>query len=392
MAPKARKPEGTFCDLTQERGIKIYYEVSGPNRAEYQGEKEELLFLILGSTADLRKTTDQQYINQSVSMFKVLAYDHRNTGQSTIKDEPCSMEGYADDAAALLQAVMPERLPAFVMGISFGGMVAQHLAIRHPQLIKKLVLCCCATGGEGGMSFPIHEWYTPGHSIEDRVTKKIFQANTDRTPEWKETNKTEWQMSLILLTRDEKVGLDEPLRMEGIARQLEARRNHDTWDKIDQLGNMEVLVLGSAQDNITPPEIMRNMIGRIGKKCESRLDFGFGHSFIAADTAAMQYVNEWLRRPAGKAPEATQPQEASLVQVWKVVGGVDKGGILVRLGEDLSSAQAEARLATGSLVEELAVKGERLNYRLLKGQGPDTGWVAVRLTGGKELVVKTDER
>lgn len=90
MPPKARRPDGAFCDLTEARGVKLYYEVSGPNRAEWQGEKEEVLFMLLGSAADLRKTADQQYMNQSVSMFKVLAYDHRNTGQSTIKDREWS--------------------------------------------------------------------------------------------------------------------------------------------------------------------------------------------------------------------------------------------------------------------------------------------------------------
>jgi len=401
MAPKskARLPDGAVCDLTAERGVKLYYEVSGPNGADWQGEKEEVLFMLMGSIADLRKTADQQYVNQSVSMFKVLTYDHRNTGRSTIKDEPCTMEDYADDAAALLKAVIPEKLPVYVLGISFGGMVAQHLAIRHPELIKKLVLCCCPTGGEGGMSYPIHDWYAPGTTIEERVTKKIFQANTDRTPEWKESNKTEWQMSLALLSRDEKVGIDDPLRAEGITRQLEARRGHNAWDKIGQLESMEVLVLGSKQDNISPPEIMENLVKRIGKTCQSKLDFGWGHAFIAADTAAMPYVNSWLRRPVGDKPPAVQAAstpapkaDAQTAQVWKVVGGVDKGGIVVRVGEATTSAQAEVRLATGALVEELEVKGDRLNYRLLRGSGPSTGWVAVKLSAGKELVVKTDER
>lgn len=400
MPPKRGKPEGNFCDLSQERGVKIYYEMSGPNKSEFQGDKEETLFMLMGSTADLRKTADQQYVNQSVSMFKVFTYDHRNTGQSTILDEPCTMEDYADDAAALLQAVIPDKLPVCVLGFSFGGMVAQHLAIRHPHLIRKLVLCCCGTGGAGGHSFPIHEWYAPGITIEDRVTRKIFQANTDRTPEWKEAHQTEWQMSLALLSRDEKVGLSDPLRMEGVARQLEARKGHDTWETIGKLADLPVLAVGSSKDNITTPEVMQALVRRIGETCESKLDFDWGHPFIAADITAMPYVNEWLRRPVPAAAAATSDSlaatawavSAAAAQVWKVVGGGDKGGIIVREGEATTSKQLEPRLATGALVEELALQGDRLSYKLLAGQGPQTGWVAIRLKEGKELMVKTDEK
>lgn len=71
--------------------------------------------------------------------------------------------------------------------------------------------------------------------------------------------------------------------------------------------------------------------------------------------------------------------------LWEVVGGADKGGILVREGEDLKSAQAPSRLSTGATVEELQVKGERLQYKLVDGPGPATGWVSIRVAD-KELV------
>jgi len=380
MPPKKQVTQGHFCDLTDKRGIKIYYEVSDASslRKAWSGDKEETLLLILGSTADLRKTTDQQYVNQLVGFFKVLTYDHRNTGQTTIRDEPCTMDDYADDAAALLEAVLPERLPVYVVGTSFGGMVAQHLALRHPHLVRKLALCACATGGAGGMSFPIHEWYAEGVTVEDRVVRKIFQANTDRNEEWREKNQSSWQMVHTLLTRDEKVGLEEPLRMEGAMQQLEARKGHDTWDRIGEL-QMDVLCCGSPKDNITPVELVRNLAERIGPRCEAKLDFDWGHAFLAADTAAAPFVNEWLRK-------------ARSGQRWKIVGGADKGGILVRTGPEASAPQAPERLSTGALVAELELRGgERLNYRLLKGTGPAEGWVLIKLAGGKELCAKTDE-
>ncbi|CAE8628817.1 unnamed protein product [Polarella glacialis] len=378
MAPKASYgPEGQLCDLTESRGVNLYYETSGPLRRDWQGEREEILFLLLGSTADLRKTTDQQYVLGSVGFFKVLTYDHRNTGRSTIKDEPCTMQDYADDAAAFLEAVIPEGLPVFVLGVSFGGMVAQHLAIRHPHLVKKLVLCCSPAGGPlGGMSYPIHEWYAPGVSVESRVVKKIFQASTARDEQWKEKNASEWEMVYALLTRDEKVGASEPLRMEGIKRQLEARQRHDTWDQLSML-KMDVLCCGSPLDNITPVALLQRLVERIGSNCDAKLDFDGGHAFAAADATALPFINGWLR--------SQRPGASS--SVWKVIGGSDKGGILVRKGPAMTDPAEEERLSTGALVEELEAQGERLHFRLLEGTGPREGWVLVKLKG-KDLVVR----
>lgn len=284
--------------------------------------------------------------------------------------------------------------------------MAQHLAIRHPHLIKKLVLCCCATGGEGGMSYPIHEWYEPGISIEDRVEKRLYQANTDRTPEWKEKSKSEYTMTMAILSRDEKVGAEEPLRQEGIKRQLEARRNHNTWDKIGQL-EMDVLACGSSKDNITPVPLMETLVNRIGSNCEKKLDFDWGHPFVAADVAAMPFINEWLRKPL-KRPPAKPPAKASTAAkassavasaddkvspssetIWEIVGGSTKGGIVVRAGAEISSAEQSTRLSTGARVREIEMRGERLHYRLLEGSGPSEGWVSIKLKD-KDLAIRKE--
>ena len=61
-------------------------------------------------------------------------------------------------------------------------------------------------------------------------------------------------------------------------------------------------------------------------------------------------------------------------QRWEVVGGADKGGILVREGEATASPQTAERLSTGALIEEVELKGDRLSYKLLEGTGPAVGW------------------
>lgn len=78
---------------------------------------------------------------------------------------------------------------------------------------------------------------------------------------------------------------------------------------------------------------------------------------------------------------------AGMAGRWEVVGGSDKGGILVREGQDLKSEPAGERLSRGAIVEELALVGDRLNYQLITGSGPVTGWVSLK-AGGHNLVVR----
>lgn len=66
-------------------------------------------------------------------------------------------------------------------------------------------------------------------------------------------------------------------------------------------------------------------------------------------------------------------------QLWEVVGGSEKGGIVVRTGRELTSAQTAERLSTSAVVEELERHGDRLRFKRLTGTGPIEGWVSLRL-------------
>lgn len=71
--------------------------------------------------------------------------------------------------------------------------------------------------------------------------------------------------------------------------------------------------------------------------------------------------------------------------IWEVIGGKDKGGIMVREGRHLRSKEATERLSFAAFVEELELVGERLHYRLMTGSGPETGWVSLNIAG-KDLL------
>ena len=100
--------------------LQIYY--------EFHGDGFPLLH-ISGTGGDLRRTFPAQ--SQLNKHFLGLHFDQRGLGRTSLEDHPPTMADFADDAAALSELGW-QRFN--VVGTSFGGMVAQHLAIRHPEL------------------------------------------------------------------------------------------------------------------------------------------------------------------------------------------------------------------------------------------------------------------
>jgi hypothetical protein len=66
-------------------------------------------------------------------------------------------------------------------------------------------------------------------------------------------------------------------------------------------------------------------------------------------------------------------------RLWRIIGGERTGGLLVRLEKELGSTAAEGRLATGSVVEQMELDGDRLHYYRLTGTGPHRGWITISL-------------
>jgi len=77
--------------------------------------------------------------------FSVAAFDNRGFGGSDVPPGPYTVGELVEDARAVLDAARFER--AHIVGASLGGMIAQELALAHPERVDRLVLACTTPGG-----------------------------------------------------------------------------------------------------------------------------------------------------------------------------------------------------------------------------------------------------
>jgi 3-oxoadipate enol-lactonase len=155
--------------VSEQSDVSIYY--------EFFGEGRRVLFFN-GSGATLE--TSSLLVAALASQCEVLAHDQRGLGRTSIPQGPYTMAQYAQDGAALLDHVGWDRCA--VVGISFGGMVAQEFAVTWPERVEKLVLMCTSAGGDAGSSYPLHEL---GNLPTNERAQKITELTDTRfTPEW----------------------------------------------------------------------------------------------------------------------------------------------------------------------------------------------------------------
>jgi 3-oxoadipate enol-lactonase len=261
--------------VAQLGDIELYYERSG------QGAR---LLLISGTSGDLRVRA-AMFRGPLCEAFDVLAYDQRGLGRSSKPDVPYSMADYADDAAALMDHVGWDS--ARVIGISFGGMVAQELALRHPRKVERVVLTCTSPGGAGGPSYPLQEF--ADLTGEARGRRLIPLSDTRRDEAWAKANPELFAEALAQIGTDPYAG--EPGRAMGARRQLEARAGHDTWERLPQI-SCPVMIAAGLYDGIALPQNQRNMASRI-PGADLRF-FDGGHVFFTQDPTAWPAIIDFL--------------------------------------------------------------------------------------------------
>jgi pimeloyl-ACP methyl ester carboxylesterase len=170
---------------------------------------------------------------------RVIAYDNRGSGRSTVTPGPYSTAGLAADAVALLDFLEIER--ADVFGMSLGGMIAQELALGWPRRVDRLVLGCTHCGARHSARMP-------------RETGLAFAMETD---DWSLRMRTLAPFALAhdadpaLLRRfvEKKSGdVQDP---EGYRAQIAAVIAHDTFDRLPEIDRPTLILTGDG-DRVIP--------------------------------------------------------------------------------------------------------------------------------------------
>jgi 3-oxoadipate enol-lactonase len=200
------------------------------------------------------------------SSRRVIAYDNRGSGASTVTPAPYTSAQLATDAVALLDELGIGR--ADVFGMSLGGMIAQELALGWPGRVNRLVLGCTHCGLE--------------HAARpEREAGRAFALETD---DWAERMRALAPFAFAdgvdgeLLDRFVEKKSRDVQDPEGYRGQIAAALAHDTYDRLPRI-DCPTLILTGDGDRVIPGASSEALHYRIPG---SRLEViaGAGHLFF----------------------------------------------------------------------------------------------------------------
>jgi 3-oxoadipate enol-lactonase len=218
--------------VARSAGAQLYYESTG------SGEP-----VLLVSGLGMAATGWWRTIPVLAERMRVLAFDNRGVGRSDCTPGPYKLSQLARDAAAILDAAGEES--AHVYGISLGGMIAQELALLHPERVRSLVL---------GAS-------TPGGAVHERADEAALAFIRRRASMPMEEGV--WASvpynygSATLVRHPGRIGEDVVQRLRfpvtdaGYRAQLVAATRHDAADRLGQV-TAPTLVLHGDEDRLVP--------------------------------------------------------------------------------------------------------------------------------------------
>lgn len=159
-------------------GVTLHYQIIGA--------AEGAPFLVFSNSLGTDFRIWRDVIVRFVGECAILVYDKRGHGLSDIGEAPYSIDDHVADLAALLDHLGQKE--AIICGLSVGGLIAQGLAARRPDLVKALILCDTAhrIGTEEKWNQRIDQINEKGiESVADAVLEGWFTAEFRKTPEFR---------------------------------------------------------------------------------------------------------------------------------------------------------------------------------------------------------------
>jgi pimeloyl-ACP methyl ester carboxylesterase len=181
--------------------------------------------------------------------FRMTAFDNRGAGRSPLPDGPLTVESMADDAASVLRAAGIGA--AHVAGFSAGSVIAQELAIRHPDLVRSLVLLGTWARVDAYLEAMCRSWrWLASAAPSEREFLEAFFV-------WIYTRRAHLDGTVDQII-EESLAFPHTASAEAIRRTLDALLEHETADRLPGIG-VPTLVLAGAEDLTTPPHYGREV-------------------------------------------------------------------------------------------------------------------------------------
>lgn len=246
-------------------GISYAYREVGPKSGV------PVIFLIhLAGTMD---NWDPRIIEPIAAKHHVITFSNRGVGAST-GTVPDSIEAMADDAATFIQALGHSTVDLF--GFSLGGMIAQSLVLKHPGLVRKLVLA--GTGPAGGKGIEKIIGTTYFDVLRGTLTRQdpkeflFFNRNTAGKPAAR---------AFINRLKERTTNQEAPIKLGAFKTQLKAIRTWGLSPSAD-LGviTQPTLIANGDNDRMVPSVLSSDMHRRIpGSELVIYPDSGHGGIF-----------------------------------------------------------------------------------------------------------------
>ena len=258
--------------------VDIYYETFGDARAP-------TLVLVNGLGSQCINYAAEWCERFVARGFQVVRFDNRDVGLSSKLDGvEYGLADMADDVVAVLDAIGVDR--AHVMGVSLGGMIAQRLAIDHPERVRTLTSVMSRTGAPGyGESSPeaLALLLGPPASSRDEYVEQLVKAIAvyGSQREWIDDDATRARAA---------AAYDRCFCPAGIGRQMKAVMAGGTRD--DELRQLDVptLVLHGSRDVLIDPSGGRHTAEVIPGARYHEIE-GMGHDYPPA--AWDEWVGTW---------------------------------------------------------------------------------------------------